>query len=105
MSSSSHNIAFGESECECELSSTQNFMPSPTDATWEYHNREKKWKVAAGPLSLLRPAAAEAQAKRNSQAKETMATKAVVGRGLREAGAALKHASGMEVCVIVSLFE
>lgn len=39
------------------------------------------------------------------KAKETMATKAVVGRGLREAGAALKHASGMEVCVIVSLFE
>ena len=32
----------------------------------------------------------------------TMATKAVVGRGLREAGAALKHASGMEVCVIIS---
>jgi len=30
----------------------------------------------------------------------TMATKAVVGRGLREAGAALKHASGLEVCVI-----
>jgi hypothetical protein len=27
-----------------------------------------------------------------------MATKAVVGRGLREAGAALKHASGLEVC-------
>ena len=27
-----------------------------------------------------------------------MATKAVIGRGLREAGAALKHASGMEVC-------
>ncbi len=34
----------------------------------------------------------------------TMATKAVVGRGLREAGAALKHASGMEVCAIISLF-
>ena len=31
----------------------------------------------------------------------TMATRAVVGRGLRETGAALKHASGLEVCVIV----
>ena len=31
-----------------------------------------------------------------------MATKAVIGRGLREAGAALKHASGMEVCLVVS---
>ena len=27
----------------------------------------------------------------------TMATKAIIGRGLREAGAALKHSSGMEV--------
>jgi hypothetical protein len=33
-----------------------------------------------------------------------MATKAVVGRGLREAGAALKHASGLEVCVVSSFF-
>ena len=33
----------------------------------------------------------------------TMATRAVVGRGLRETGAALKHASGLEVCVIVYL--
>ena len=33
-----------------------------------------------------------------------MATKAVVGRGLREAGAALKHASGMEVCIVISYF-
>lgn len=28
---------------------------------------------------------------------QTMATKAIIGRGLREAGAALKHSSGLEV--------